>query len=286
MNLESIYRPIDSDIAQVRRTLEILVKSNQPLKKRDDGILSYFLRRPGKFLRPALVLLTVNTVQKQNGDIDIIDKEKTILLGAVVELIHSASLIHDDILDDAILRRGQESLYRTYNTKMAVLAGDLLFAKAFTLMTENFHKRISLPLSHSVERMCFGEIHEAGRPMNSLSQYLQLIMDKTALLMSACCQSGALFAKGSKKSVRSLSDFGLNFGITYQMIDDFLDEDIDFHFNIDLLEKANEYARKAKQNLNGIPDSSYKYSMLALVDFVLSRSKKALIKTSMKGALA
>jgi len=147
-------------------------------------------------------------------------------LAAAAELIHIATLIHDDVIDEADLRRNQTTVNRKWGNETAVLAGDNLFASAFFILTGSVGPEVMRILSHAAERMCRGEIRQIKHRLDlnlKEEDYLKIIGDKTGVFMAACCQTGALLGKRDKKTVEVLGKYGLDFGIAFQIVDDCFD---------------------------------------------------------------
>ncbi|NQV18971.1 MAG: polyprenyl synthetase family protein [Armatimonadetes bacterium] len=269
MPIEQIYNSLNEELNHVERELKfqisLILKNKRNLKK----IIDYFFKIPGKRLRPILVLLSAGLIKG-----DQIKNNKTLIeLASAVELIHSASLIHDDIIDDSNFRRGQLTMNYQYKNKIAVLAGDMLYSHAFSLLIDKFDKRILTILSQSVERMCSGEIGQLKVPISSFEEYLKIIEDKTASFMSTCCQSAAILVDSDEKTVKTLGKFGFNFGISYQLLDDYLDNDATFNFNINLFEKAKEYGKRAQVTIASFENSKYKNSLYNLITYLFEKDK-------------
>ena len=284
MELKEIYHPISKELSQVQRELEeqIISISKNHLTHQQwvevNEVISYFFNIPGKHLRPALVLLSAKSVNHQISTIN----RKLIHLATAVELIHSATLIHDDIVDNSVQRRGQRSLNKQFGNKIAVVAGDMLYARAFSLLTGELDRRILRVLAQCVEEMCRGEISEL-RPSSKaegygLGEYLKIIAEKTASFMSACCKTGAMLAlqgiagidlPQKEKQISMLQKFGHNFGISYQILDDYLDDDSPVPFKMNMVEKAEEFASRAKHSIEVLEDSIYKQKLSDLVDYIL-----------------
>ena len=182
-------------------------------------ISNYIFSISGKRLRPALALLSAKTISQEV-------REEVINFAIAVELIHAATLVHDDILDGAITRRGQKSVQGKWGSNIAVLVGDNLYAKGFSLLSERTNGGILNLLSKTVEEMCEGEGEQAKHKFNfNLEEetYLKIIGNKTARFMSICCKGGALLNGASQKSINVLEEYGFNLGMAYQIIDDCLD---------------------------------------------------------------
>jgi heptaprenyl diphosphate synthase len=180
----------------------------------------YALQAGGKRLRPTLVLLSNKCF---NGDIipgDIIPA------AVAAELIHLASLIHDDIIDNSQMRHGKKSVNTHWDNKIAVLAGDNLFAKAFKVLSKNRLYDVLELMVEAIEDMCSGEIEQAMDSFNPAQEeesYYRKISKKTAKLLAVCCQAGSLISLTGKDYASSLREFGLNLGYAFQITDDILD---------------------------------------------------------------
>ncbi|MDW7674242.1 MAG: polyprenyl synthetase family protein [Bacillota bacterium] len=172
----------------------------------------------GKKLRPLLTILSGNCFNSC--------KKKLITAGTSIELIHLASLVHDDIIDKASTRRGQASVNAKWGDKNAVLMGDFLFAKAFDLLSRaQLYQTLQLVV-YCIQEMCDGEIEQDKfkyKSKQSLSDYYSRIRQKTALLIAACCQTGAIIGEASLGEVQAFKEYGLNLGYAFQIVDDVLD---------------------------------------------------------------
>ena len=173
----------------------------------------------GKRLRPVLFLLC----SKSRGFCPL---EKTLPLATALELIHTASLVHDDILDNAKKRRGVPTINSMYGAQIAVLVGDYLFAKAFQLVAEgNYNAKIDSILTKLVRNLCIGEIMQdrALFTVPTMSEYYDRINLKTADFLSTCCRLGAIIAEMEENDVEALANYGTGLGLAFQIIDDVLD---------------------------------------------------------------
>ena len=177
------------------------------------------LIRGGKRLRPMLMLLCANAkVSCPN--------ERTMPLATALELIHTASLVHDDIIDTSKKRRGVETANSKYGAQIAVLVGDYLFAKAFQLVAENnYGVEVTTILSKLVKNLCVGEIMQDRSlfVVPTMTEYYQRINLKTAIFLSSCCQLGAIVAESDRREVERLAAYGTSLGLAFQIIDDLLD---------------------------------------------------------------
>lgn len=177
------------------------------------------LFKGGKRLRPMLFLLCAN------AKVDC-PPERTMPLAVALELIHTASLVHDDIIDTAKKRRGVETANSKYGAQIAVLVGDYLFAKAFQLVAENnYGAEVSTVLSKLVKNLCVGEITQDRSlfKVPTLAEYYTRINLKTAIFLSSCCRLGAIVADMDRREVDNLTAYGSGLGLAFQIIDDLLD---------------------------------------------------------------
>ena len=177
------------------------------------------LIRGGKRLRPMLFILCANA----KADCP---PEKTMPLATALELIHTASLVHDDIIDTSKKRRGVETANSKYGAQIAVLIGDYLFAKAFQLVAENdYGAQVQLTLSKLVKNLCIGEIMQDRSlfVVPTMTDYYTRINLKTAIFLSSCCRLGALVADMTDREIDNLTAYGSGLGLAFQIIDDLLD---------------------------------------------------------------
>lgn len=287
MELEHIIQPISKELLKVSK--EMTIQLNKICEKQTPAFLDkqyvnqtirHLFKVSGKFLRPALVLLSAKAVNK----IETPDDDSLIKLATAVELIHSASLIHDDIIDESEYRRKQLSLNKEFCNQTAVLVGDILYSQFFSILinleTVSCEQRIMLLeiLSTTTRRMCLGEILEQQiknyntRP--TLQEYLEIIENKTASLMSACCLSGAAINGADEKFSRALANYGLCLGSSFQISDDCIDDDSLYNSKKDLIEKAKEYSCLAKEEIAVLEQSPAKQSLLNLSEYVIGRIKE------------
>jgi octaprenyl-diphosphate synthase len=192
-----------------------IMQSDIPLLK---IILNYIFRRKGKQMRPLLVFLTA----KLNGVIS----ERTYVAATFIELLHTASLVHDDVVDEANERRGALSVNALWNSKIAVLVGDYMLSKGMFIGVEkNCYDMLKI-ISEAVKMMCEGELlqlQKARKNYISESDYLRIIQGKTATLISACTACGAQSTTDDADTVQIMKEFGENIGIAFQIKDDLLD---------------------------------------------------------------
>ncbi len=181
-------------------------------------LISCVVQNRGKRLRPILVLLSGGRI---NGNRDVLCRA-----AAAVELIHTASLLHDDVIDGAQQRRGKPSLNFLYGNNPAVLTGDYFFARAFELVALCENNVLISLFTAAISTMCEGEIEQSRNAFNcntSEAQYLRCAYSKTAVLMEACCKAGALLSTLDQHARQQLQDYGRNLGMAFQITDDLLD---------------------------------------------------------------
>ena len=214
--MTDIIRPIATELAQFEAFFEkTLHADTEPM----DSIMHYVLDTQGKRLRPILVLLSAKLFGEPN--------KQTQRAATFVEMLHSATIIHDDVVDDANQRRGKSSVKAQFGNLSAVLAGDYLLAKAMLLLSNPDDHAILQEMLGTTAAMSEGELMQ-NVSVRSLSlskgrPYLDIITRKTALLMRSCCAAGALSVNATPEQVQQIADFGLNFGILFQLRDDIVD---------------------------------------------------------------
>jgi octaprenyl-diphosphate synthase len=206
---------ISEELAVFESSFRDSVKSQVPLL---DRIMRYIVKRKGKQLRPMFVLLSA----KLCGTIN----ESTYRAASLVELLHTATLVHDDVVDEAMERRGFFSTYALWKAKASVLIGDYLLAKGLLLSLDNSDFRILQILSHAVRLMSEGELLqlEKSRSLNlSEGVYFEIIKNKTASLLAAACAAGAYSSTLNEEYTEKMRLFGEKAGIAFQIKDDLFD---------------------------------------------------------------
>jgi octaprenyl-diphosphate synthase len=182
------------------------------------AVLDYLLSGGGKRLRPALVLMVTRFGSP--------DYEKSIALAAAVEMLHTATLVHDDVVDNSLVRRGNPTLNATWSQGATVLMGDYLFARAANLAAESENVRIISIFSDTLTVICSGELEQifgrVGRAP-TLDEYHRRIYAKTASLFAAGAETGAILGGLPESQVQALRDYGHYLGMAFQIIDDVLD---------------------------------------------------------------
>lgn len=214
-SLSAIKKPVEKDMAEFEAYFNRTMKSDVPLLK---IILNYVLRRKGKQMRPLLVFLAA----KLNGEIT----EATFVAATLIELLHTASLVHDDVVDDAQERRGSLSVNALWNSKIAVLVGDYMLATGLLISVEKARYDMLEIVSEAVRSMSEGELLQIqkARKLNIREEdYYKIIRMKTAAIISACTACGARSVTSDTEIIMIMKDLGDNIGIAFQIRDDLLD---------------------------------------------------------------
>ncbi len=209
------YEFVKEDMKKIDEFILANVKTNSPTIKKaiDDLVLS-----GGKRIRPLLVIAIARMGEYS--------EEKIIPIAASIEIMHMATLIHDDIIDDSKMRRGRKSIQSKYGKETAVFTGDFLFSQAFNLIADIISKENLKLIARGVKAICEGEIEQFDSRYNldlSIRKYLKRIYRKTALLFAISCESGASQAGLTKEMIRAMRHFGLEIGVAFQIVDDILD---------------------------------------------------------------
>ncbi|QSP96111.1 polyprenyl synthetase family protein [Marinobacter salinisoli] len=215
MTAQRIYDTVAEDFSRVNDLILERLGSNVPLVEK---IAQYLIESGGKRLRPLLVLLSSQAAGY--------DKDDHLKLAAVIEFLHTATLLHDDVVDTSDMRRGRSTANARWGNAPSVLVGDFLYARAFEMMVELKSLAIMDVLSHATAVIAEGEVMQlmnVKNPNLTEDQYLKVIHDKTAKLFEAASHSGALLAGASDTQVQALRDYGRHLGLAFQLVDDVLD---------------------------------------------------------------
>ncbi|HEY4387197.1 MAG TPA: polyprenyl synthetase family protein [Ktedonobacteraceae bacterium] len=213
--LSHLFAGIQNDLDVVDQTFQERATSGLNIL---NSASMHALASPGKRLRTAITLLS--------GKLRTYNFDKLLLLSVAFELVHLATLIHDDIVDEAKTRRGNPTVNALWGDKIAILLGDYYFAKTAGLIADIEDHRIDHLFSDTVATVCEGTIMEimtAGRIDLTLDAYYEKIEHKTACLIAACCRGGAIISQASEEEIERLNQYGLQLGIAFQIIDDILD---------------------------------------------------------------
>lgn len=215
MKAEEIFKQYAPELKAVERELLSIFDSSAaviPL------IGKHIVDSGGKRIRPLFLLMSADLCGYQGN--------KRAHLGAIIEAIHTASLLHDDVIDGAETRRGKAAAHTVWGNQVVVLVGDFLYSNALRLAVNQKSQKIMEALSEATTRMTEGELlqlHKTGDPEITMDEYFKIISAKTGILISAACRIGAVIAGQSEAGEKALSEFGLKTGVAFQLADDILD---------------------------------------------------------------
>lgn len=217
--MQQIRSAVAAEFEQVNQLIIDQLHSDVPMV---ENVGHYIIDAGGKRLRPLLTLLTAAALGKCDKD--------SIKFAAVIEFIHTATLLHDDVVDISSLRRGRPTANAEFGNAPSVLVGDFLYTRAFQLMVQLGNDEILRHMADTTNTIAEGEVLQlvrAGNADTSEEQYLDVITRKTAILFAAACYGAAVLSGQSQTTQDAMHAFGLNLGIAFQMIDDVLDYDGD-----------------------------------------------------------
>ncbi len=215
MNIKDIGKPVSEHISEFNKYFKSMMKSDVALL---NLILKYITRKSGKQVRPTVLLLAAEMCGKAN--------QRSYVGAAMVELLHTATLIHDDVVDDAKERRGIASINAEWNNKISVLIGDFLLSRGLLSAIDGDEFQFLKATSKAVKRMSEGELLSIQKSKDlevDEEIYFKIISDKTASLMAACCEIGAISACDNEEYHQALCQYGENVGIAFQIRDDIFD---------------------------------------------------------------
>lgn len=215
MTLESVQALIADDMRAVDQLISERLHSDVVLINQLSG---YIVNSGGKRLRPKLVLLASGALNYSG--------EKHQLIAAIIEFIHTATLLHDDVVDASSMRRGKETANALWGNEAAVLVGDFLYSRAFEMMVEVDNMRIMEILAHATNTIAEGEVLQllnCNDPDTTEARYLEVIRSKTAKLFQAATQLGAVITQSAQDIEQAMADYGMHLGTAFQLIDDVLD---------------------------------------------------------------
>ncbi|RLQ95097.1 heptaprenyl diphosphate synthase component II [Falsibacillus albus] len=274
MKLNMMYSFLKADIDLIEKELEAAIESHSPLLSEAS---LHLLQAGGKRIRPVFVLLAAKF-----GEYDIhITKNVAVAL----ELIHMASLVHDDVIDDAELRRGKPTIKAKWDNRIAMYTGDYIFAKSLEYMTKIEHVEAHKILANTIVEVCIGEIEQIKdkyRYDQNLRDYLRRIKRKTALLIAVSCQLGAIASGVDEQIHKKLFLFGYYVGMSFQITDDILDftsteKELGKPAGSDLLQGNVTlpvlYAMKneeARTRITLVNEETSKEEMLHIIEFIKS----------------
>ena len=215
MSLDTIYEPIQKDLAEVEARLKALASVSYP---RLSQLLGHSLGSGGKRVRPALVLLS--------GKFYNYDLASLLPMAVAVEVLHTATLVHDDAIDHSPLRRGKPTVNEVWGEDKAILLGDYLLAQAEELVSQTENLRVVRLFARAIMTLASGELAQAFSAFNleqTREQYFARVAAKTASLITLATESGAILSQAPEKMVTALKNYGYHLGVAFQIVDDILD---------------------------------------------------------------
>ncbi len=221
MDVNLILWPIEEDLKLFDQKLKQNLSTDSLLISE---VARHLVNRKGKRLRPAMVFLSYGACL--NSEADSLSNPQVMNVALAIEFIHTATLLHDDVIDQSKVRRGQVSVNHKWNNLVSVLMGDFLLAKSLRLIVETESQALLSTISKATENLSIGEMNEVQESRNfNLDEetYLQIISAKTASLFTASCESGAVAAGANDKVQKELKGYGQNLGMAFQITDDLLD---------------------------------------------------------------
>jgi octaprenyl-diphosphate synthase len=275
LDLKKISEPVEKELDEFKVHFREAIRSKVALV---DLISKYILRQKGKKIRPILVMLSA----KLCGDVN----RRSYTAATLVEMLHTATLIHDDVVDDAKTRRGLASINAVWKNKIAVLMGDYMLSRGLLLALENDECGFLKITSRAVKRMSEGELMQIQKNRKlevDEETYFRIISDKTASLITACCELGAASTSNDKNEIALLSEFGENIGIAFQLRDDVLDyvgkkkimgkssgSDLkEKKFTLPLIHSLNNATKKeAKEIVSVVKNGTFSKSRAIVMDFI------------------
>jgi octaprenyl-diphosphate synthase len=280
--------------AEALRSSDFLTKISDYRVKMDNAIFAeldhrkgsiFFIpltraMKGGKRLRPILLFLSFESVNRRKAD--------PLSAAVAVELAHTESLIHDDIIDRDLLRRGTPAFYAMYGTEMALLSADFTLSLILEITARYADPRITRALAVATSRMCEGQLEELraykDKQFLSVDEYINIVLKKTASLFEASAMIGAIVGGAVESEVEALSDYARMIGIAYQICDDISDLQKNTRINLLSLSKVNlekggpigelakSYVLQAKQRLEKLKTSEAKCLLIELADCIISDS--------------
>src|SRR5690625_928897 len=215
MKLAKTYGYLKKDLDIIENSINEVIQAEHAVLRKASTAL---LQAGGKRIRPVFVLLS--------GQIGTLDMDRIKTVAVSLELIHMATLVHDDVIDDADLRRGKPTIRQLYGNRVAMYTGDYILARALEKITTIPEARVHRILSRAIVQVCIGEIEQIKDKYNwnqNLRDYLRRIKRKTALLIATSCKLGAIVSEVSDNDAHRLYLYGYYIGMSYQIIDDILD---------------------------------------------------------------
>ncbi|MFA4974352.1 MAG: polyprenyl synthetase family protein [bacterium] len=246
-----------------------------------DSVAMHVSEKAGKKIRPAVFLLAARALSNDGFEARAAEMAK---IAAAIELVHTASLLHDDVLDESMTRRGRPSANALFGNRASILAGDLLWCRASEIIIKTENPRLLTEFVRAARRTTLGEMMEESSH-NDRDAYLAMVEAKTGSLFSVAAHSAAIVTSSGEGLEEALSDYGSSLGIAFQIADDVIDSGDDKNpltakavfmlgGKTDALKLALEFSERAKGRLAGLPPSGEIESLRLLADYAVSRAKQ------------
>ncbi len=219
MKIGEIYQPITKELGEMEAVLGASLGKSEYQSILEIG--DFVMESPGKRIRPALVILSAKA--SLAGEESGYDVEQLATIAAAVELIHIASLIHDDVIDRANMRHNRASINSMWGDGVSVVFGDYVYSKAFELISKSSNPAIFSCVSRGINMMCEGELVQVCQRGNiglSRDKYIEMVKKKTASFFATCCHLGTIVSNKNSTIQAALKEYGMNFGIAFQIADD------------------------------------------------------------------
>ena len=256
MKLDKIIEPVKNDFEVCRQLYNDTLSHDDSLL---NMILSFIGKRQGKMMRPLLVLLTGRLLSKESISL--------IQLATAYELFHTASLVHDDVVDDSDERRGQASVKHMFTNKCAVLAGDYLLSQTLSYISRANNPVLVNIMSEAASCLASGELLQLSE--DNEQHYLRIIENKTAALFRACAESGAVAVGATDEDRKKMRELGYCIGMLFQIKDDMLDKEKDEDTGQKLI---SQYLTRAKVLINSYPESDIQEALIAYTEYTVNRN--------------
>lgn len=226
MQIEAIYQCVENEFLAVNNLIKTQLSSDVPLVEK---IAQYIVESGGKRMRPLLVLLCTKALEEdspQASTVESLSNTNFCKLATVIEFLHTATLLHDDVVDTSNMRRGKSTANAKWGNAPSVLVGDFLYSRAFQMMVEIGSVPVMNVLSDATNVIAEGEVFQlmnCKNPDVSEAAYFEVIKNKTAMLFQAASQSASILANANQEKSDALKTFGLELGLAFQLVDDMLD---------------------------------------------------------------
>ncbi len=219
VDIQSIISLVEADMTVVNQSIAGNLNSDVALINQ---LGAYIVQAGGKRLRPVALLLAAKATNPEQTEVS---QDQT-LLAAIIEFIHTATLLHDDVVDESEMRRGRETANEVFGNAASVLVGDYLYSRAFQMMVDVGSMRVMEILSRTTNQIAEGEVMQlinCGSAETTEAQYMDTIQSKTAILFEAATQLGAVITKQASPVEHAMAAYGLHLGTAFQLVDDILD---------------------------------------------------------------